>query len=30
MAKMPTAFISYSWDNTEHKEWVQSLANCLR
>lgn len=23
-------FISYSWDSTEHKEWVVSLANTLR
>ncbi|MHB1421070.1 MAG: toll/interleukin-1 receptor domain-containing protein [Bacillota bacterium] len=30
MEKIPTAFISYSWDSTEHKEWVINLANLLR
>jgi hypothetical protein len=27
---MPTAFISYSWDNEPHKEWVRDLATRLR
>ena len=26
----PTVFISYSWDNPSHKEWVIALANELR
>ncbi len=26
----PTAFISYSWDNHDHREWVASLAERLR
>lgn len=26
----PTAFISYSWDSTEHKAWVLQLAQRLR
>ena len=26
----PTAFITYSWDDQEHKEWVKSLATKLR
>ncbi len=26
----PIVFISYSWDNEEHKEWVLNLANQLR
>lgn len=26
----PTVFISYSWDSTEHKNWVTALANELR
>lgn len=26
----PTAFISYSWDSTEHKQWVKKLTNNLR
>jgi hypothetical protein len=26
----PTAFISYSWDSDEHKEWVQDLGIRLR
>ena len=31
MAPMPpSAFISYSWDNDAHKEWVWSLAVRLR
>ncbi|MFH5781544.1 toll/interleukin-1 receptor domain-containing protein [Heyndrickxia oleronia] len=25
-----TAFISYSWDSEEHKQWVMDLANALR
>jgi len=28
--KNPTAFISYSWDNPQHKDWVIALANELR
>src|SRR5690554_2039013 len=28
--KNPTVFISYSWDNPRHKEWVIALANELR
>lgn len=28
--KNPKVFISYSWDNPEHKEWVTALANELR
>lgn len=27
---VPTAFISYSWDSSEHKEWVLRLAERLR
>lgn len=27
---MPTAFISYSWDNDSHKEWVRDLSTRLR
>lgn len=27
---MPTVFISYSWDNAEHKTWVRRLAGDLR
>ena len=27
---MPKAFISYSWDNEEHKNWVRGLAERLR
>lgn len=27
---MPTAFISYSWDNEAHKAWVKALAARLR
>ena len=26
----PTCFISYSWDNDEHKKWVLSLATALQ
>ena len=26
----PTAFISYSWDNDDHKDWVKNLATRLR
>lgn len=29
-AKVPTAFISYSWDDDDHKEWVRALAARLR
>lgn len=28
--KKPTVFVSYSWDNQEHKDWVTVLANQLR
>ena len=28
--KVPRAFISYSWDNEEHKQWVRDLAIRLR
>lgn len=28
--KNPKVFISYSWDNKEHKEWVYNLAVNLR
>lgn len=28
--KVPTAFISYSWDSNEHKNWVRDLAARLR
>jgi hypothetical protein len=27
---MPTAFISYSWDSDEHRNWVQRFATDLR
>lgn len=27
---MPTAFVSYSWDDDEHKAWARSLAERLR
>src|SRR2546423_3939697 len=27
---MPTAFISYSWDNKEHRDWVRRFASDLR
>lgn len=30
MPNHPTAFISYSWDNDPHKEWVAQLAARLR
>jgi len=26
----PTCFVSYAWGNSEHKRWVQNLANDLR
>ncbi|MCJ7449526.1 MAG: toll/interleukin-1 receptor domain-containing protein [Bacteroidales bacterium] len=29
MEKITTVFISYSWDNEEHKSWVLNLANKL-
>jgi hypothetical protein len=28
--RIPTAFISYSWDSEEHKRWVITLATRLR
>jgi len=28
--KPPSAFISYSWDDDEHKDWVRALAERLR
>lgn len=28
--KKPTAFISYSWDNIKHQQWVVDLTNKLR
>jgi hypothetical protein len=28
--RVPTAFISYSWDDDAHKEWVHDLATTLR
>jgi|ERR1051325_4912814 hypothetical protein len=28
--KVPRAFISYSWDSEEHKQWVLNLATRLR
>ncbi len=28
--KVPRAFISYSWDGEEHKQWVRDLATKLR
>ena len=28
--KIPTAFISYSWDDVSHKNWVKELATRLR
>ncbi len=28
--KIPKVFISYSWDNEDHKEWVRNLADKLR
>src|ERR1035438_6417900 len=30
MAKNPTVFISYSWDNETHKDWVRQLSTRLR
>eukprot|EP01029_Cantina_marsupialis_P030235 TRINITY_DN8077_c0_g3_i1.p2 TRINITY_DN8077_c0_g3~~TRINITY_DN8077_c0_g3_i1.p2 ORF type:complete len:310 (+),score=57.55 TRINITY_DN8077_c0_g3_i1:756-1685(+) len=30
MNKIPTAFISYSWEDDEHKKWVKDLASKLR
>lgn len=30
MDRIPTAFISYSWDSQEHQDWVAGLANSLR
>jgi hypothetical protein len=30
MEKSPSAFVSYSWDCEEHKEWVGGLVNLLR
>lgn len=30
MIGVPKVFISYSWDNEEHKKWVLSLAATLR
>jgi SEFIR domain len=30
MPTHPTAFISYSWDDEAHKEWVRHLATQLR
>lgn len=30
MNKYPTAFISYSWEDEEHKKWVKTLASKLR
>jgi hypothetical protein len=30
MSIHPTAFVSYSWDNDAHKEWVKQLAARLR
>ncbi len=29
-ANIPTAFISYSWDNDSHKQWVHDFASRLR
>jgi len=26
----PTCFVSYAWGNSEHKRWIQNLANDLR
>lgn len=28
--KIPTAFVSYSWDNPEHENWVMQFVNRLR
>lgn len=30
MDKTPKVFVSYSWDSSEHKEWVTSFVNILR
>ena len=30
MNKFPTSFISYSWEDKEHKKWVKALASKLR
>jgi TIR domain-containing protein len=30
MPTHPTAFVSYSWDDDDHKEWVKALATQLR
>lgn len=30
LEKTPTAFVSYSWDNDEVKDWVTNLVNLLR
>ncbi|PGA29529.1 hypothetical protein COL80_02225 [Bacillus thuringiensis] len=30
MSVTKNAFISYSWDNTEHEQWVMDLTNSLR
>ncbi len=30
MDKFPTAFISYSWESDEHRQWVKALATRLR
>ena len=30
MASVPTTFISYSWDNDNHRAWVRDLAGRLR
>ncbi len=30
MPTIPTAFISFSWDNEDHKQWVKELATQLR
>lgn len=30
MQKIPKVFISYSWDNKEHQDWILNLATMLR
>lgn len=30
MDRIPSAFVSYSWDSPEHRDWVTSLVNILR
>jgi hypothetical protein len=30
MKKVPSAFVSYSWDSKEHQDWVLGLVNLLR